>query len=151
MPDAKDKIDLLKNLFQICRDGQSGFRESAEKLTDPTVKAFFHEQSLERGRFAGEIENELHRLGEKDVDESGSLTGAVHRGWIDLKAALGGGEAAIIAEAERGEDVAKKAYEEAINGKQLSQEILPVIYKQFESVKAAHDRVKQFRDSRKAA
>ena len=151
MADPKEKIDLLKNLLQLCRDGQAGFRDAAEKLTDPTARAFFQEQSLERARFAGELESELHRLGEKDVDQSGSTAGAVHRGWINLKSALGGGEEAILAEAERGEDAAKKAYEEAINGKQLSQDIMPVIYQQFESVKSAHDRVKQFRDSYKKA
>ena len=147
MSDPKARIDLLKNLIQLCRDGQAGFKDAAEKLTDPSTRSFFQEQSLERARFAGELESELHRLGEKDVDQSGSTTGAVHRGWINLKSALGGGEEAILSEAERGEDAAKKAYEEAINGKQLSQEIMPVIYRQFESVKAAHDRVKQFRDS----
>lgn len=151
MPDVKEKLELLQKLFQLCRDGQNGFREASEKLTDPTIRAFFNEQSLERGRFAGELENELHRLGEADVEESGSVAGTIHRAWIDLKSALGGGEAAILAEAERGEDAAKKAYEDAINSKQLTQDVLPVVYRQFESIKAAHDRVKQLRDSRKAA
>lgn len=147
MADPKEKIDLLKDLVQICRDGQAGFKEAAEKLTDPTTRAFFQEQSLERARFAGELGNELNRLGEKDVDQSGSTSGAVHRGWINLKSALGGGEKAILDEAERGEDAAKKAYQEAIDSKQLSQEIMPVLYRQFKSVQSAHDRVKQLRDS----
>jgi uncharacterized protein (TIGR02284 family) len=151
MSDPKARIDELKNLLQLCRDGQNGFREAAERITDPEVRAFFHEQSLERGRFVGELENELHRLGEKDVDTSGSVGGAVHRAWIDLKSALGGGEHAILAEAERGEDAAKEAYRKAIESKNLSQEILPTITRQYEAVQRAHDRVKAYRDAAKKA
>ena len=151
MSDPKARIDLLKELIQLCRDGQNGFREAAEKLTDPSARAFFQETSLERGRFVGELDNELHRLGEKDVDTSGTVSGAIHREWMNMKSALGGGDHAILAEAERGEDAAKEAYRKAIESKNLSQEILPVITQQYQSVGRAHDRVKAFRDASKKA
>src|SRR4051812_21977220 len=67
MADPKERIEQLKSLIQLCRDGHAGFKEAAEKLTDPATRSFFQEQSLERARFAGELESELHRLGEKDV------------------------------------------------------------------------------------
>jgi uncharacterized protein (TIGR02284 family) len=151
MSDPKARIDLLKNLIQICRDGQNGFRDAAEKLTDPTVRSFFHERSLERGQFVGELENELHRLGEKDVDTSGTVGGAMHRGWMNMKSALGGGDHAILAEAERGEDAAKEAYRKAIDSKDLSQEILPTVTRQYDAIMRDHDRVKAFRDAAKKA
>jgi uncharacterized protein (TIGR02284 family) len=151
MADPKERIDILKNLIQLCRDGQNGFRDAAEKLTDPTIRAFFHEKSLERGQFVGELDNELHRLGEKDVDTSGSVGGTVHRAWIDLKSALGGGDHAILAEAERGEDAAKEAYRKAIESKNLSQDILPTITRQYEMIQRDHDQVKAFRDASKKA
>jgi uncharacterized protein (TIGR02284 family) len=151
MSDPKARIDLLKDLIQLCRDGQNGFREAAERIGDPGIRAFFHEKSLERGQFVGELDNELHRLGEKDVDTSGSVGGAMHRAWIDLKSALGGGEHAILAEAERGEDAAKDAYKKAIDSKDLSQEIMPIVYKQYQSIQQSHDRVKAYRDAAKKA
>jgi uncharacterized protein (TIGR02284 family) len=151
MSNPKARIDLLKNLIQLNRDGQNGFREAAEKITDPEIRAFFHEKSLERGQFVGELDNDLHRLGEKDVDTSGSVGGAVHRAWIDLKSALGGGEHAILAEAERGEDAVKEAYKKAIESKNLSQEILPTVTRQYDAIQRSHDRVKAYRDLRKAA
>ena len=151
MANPKARIDILKNLIELCRDGQNGFREAAEKITDPEIRTFFHEKSLERGQFVGQLENELHRLGEKDVDTSGSVGGAVHRTWIGLKSALGGGEHAILAEAERGEDAAKDAYKKAIESKNLSQEVLPIVHQQYESIQSTHDRVKAYRDLRKAA
>lgn len=144
-------ITALKGLVQLCRDGQNGFRESAEKLSDPSARSYFLEKSTERARFAAELENEVHRLGEGDTKTEGSIPGALHRGWINLKSALGGGDGAILAEAERGEDIAKEAYEKAIGNDDLPQNIRAVIERQFMSVKEAHDRVKQMRDSRKAA
>jgi uncharacterized protein (TIGR02284 family) len=151
MADPKQRIDTLKDLVQLCRDGQNGFRDAAEKITDPTIRAFFHEKSLERGKFVGELDNELHRLGEKDVDTSGSVGGAVHREWMNMKSALGGGDHAILAEAERGEDAAKEAYRKAIESKNLSQDILPTITRQYEMIQRDHDQVKAFRDAAKKA
>jgi uncharacterized protein (TIGR02284 family) len=151
MIDPKEKIETLKSLVKICRDAQENFREAAEKITEPDIRAFFHEKSLERANFAGEIENELHRLGEKDVDQSGSLGGSVHRGFTALKSAVGGGEQALLDEAERGEDVSKQAYEKAINSKHLTQEVMAIVYRQYQAIVPSHDRVKQFRDRKRAA
>lgn len=151
MTNPKEKIETLKNLVKICRDGQHNFRDAAEKITEPDIRAFFHEKSLERANFAGEIESELHRLGEKDVDQGGSLGGSVHRGFTAMKSALGGGEQALLDEAERGEDASKLTYEKAINSKQLTQEVLAIVYRQYQAIVASHDSVKQFRDRKRAA
>ena len=48
----------------------------------------------------------MQRLGGRP-EEGGSVSGAVHRGWMNIKDAVAGhDDKAIIAEAERGEDVA---------------------------------------------
>jgi uncharacterized protein (TIGR02284 family) len=149
MADVKHTRDILQNLIETCRDGQNGFRESAENLKNPTIRDFFTEQSLLRGQFAGELEAEARRLGDRDVDTSGSTVAAMHRAWIDLKAALGGGDDAIVAAAETGEDAAKKAYEEALK-ENLPADIQEIVRRQANSVIEAHNRVREFRD-RKAA
>ena len=149
MADVKHTRDILDNLIETCRDGQNGFREAAENLKDPAIKEYFHEQSLVRAQFASELEAEARRLGERDVNTSGSTLAAMHRAWIDLKASLGGGDDAIVAAAETGEDSAKKAYEEALKEK-LPSDILEIVQRQAQSVTEAHNRVRDFRD-RKAA
>lgn len=149
MADVKQTRDILDNLIETCRDGQNGFRDAAEHLKDATIREFFNEQSLQRGQFAGELEAEARRLGERDVNTSGSTVAAMHRAWIDLKASLGGGDDAIIAAAETGEDSAKKAYEEALRAT-LPADIRAIVDRQAQSVIEAHNRVRDFRD-RKAA
>ena len=149
MADVKKTRDILQNLIETCRDGQNGFREAAEDIKNPEIREFFNQQSLLRAQFASELEAEARRLGDRDVDTSGSTVAAMHRAWIDLKAALGGGDEAVISAAETGEDAAKKAYEESLREK-LPSDIMEIVERQSQSVIEAHDRVRDFRD-RKAA
>jgi uncharacterized protein (TIGR02284 family) len=149
MADVKRTRDILQNLVETCRDGQKGFREAAENIKNPEIREFFNEQSLLRAQFAGELESEIHRFGEHDVDTSGSTLAAMHRAWIDLKSSLGGGDEAIVSAAETGEDSAKKAYEEALR-ENLPSDLRDIIQRQAASVISAHNRVRDYRD-RKAA
>jgi uncharacterized protein (TIGR02284 family) len=143
-------VGVLDELIETCRDGQNGFREAAEHIKNPELRTFFIEQSTERARFAGELEAEVQRLGERDPNRSGSVAGTLHRAWLDLKSNLGGGDQSILNSAEQGEDSAKKAYEKAI-AEPLPQNLLSIIRRQAQSIFAAHDRVKLFRDRQKAA
>jgi uncharacterized protein (TIGR02284 family) len=142
--------DILNELIKTCQDAHNGFREAAENVQDPELRTFFLQQSEERVRFASELEREAQALGEKRPERSGSVAGAAHRAWMDIKASFGGGETSILESVERGEDSAKEAYEKALR-EPLSESILGLIRRQAQSVFNAHDRVKALRDMRKAA
>jgi len=150
MADQKDVQNILQELIETCRDGQNGYRDAAEHTKDAEIRSFFLEQSLERARFAGELEELLREFGESNPDRSGSVAGALHRKWIDAKSALGGGDHTILESVEQGEDSAKKAYEKALNAS-LPANVLEVVRRQAESVRAAHDHVKLLRDRLKKA
>ena len=143
-------ISVLEKLIETCRDGQNGYRDAAENVKDPELRSFFNEVSTTRAEFAGELENEVIRLGKHNPDRKGSATAALHRGWIDLKAALGGGDYSILSSVEAGEDNAKKHYEEALNDN-LPQDIKDILRQQSQSVVSAHDHVRMLRDRAKAA
>jgi uncharacterized protein (TIGR02284 family) len=98
-----------------------------------------------RAEYAGELENELHRLGVKDVKQSGMVSGKTHRAWGELKAKLGGGDHTLLATAEQGEDAAKAAYEAALE-EHLPRDVREVLLAQFAHIKSAHDVVKALRD-----
>ena len=142
-------LKTINDLIETCRDGQDGYRDAAEHVTDSKLKQFFNEQSLQRAQFAAELEQEAQHLGEHDPDRSGSIAGALHRAWFDFKANLGGGERAILDSVELGEDQAKKAYEDAINSN-LPDSLLAIVRRQQASILAAHDRVRNLRESRAA-
>ena len=148
--DKDNAISVLEELIQTCKDGQKGYQEAASKVKRSDLKAFFNEQSLERSRFAGELEEELIRLGKPDKKVSGSVVGSLHRAWVDTKVGLGGGDKTVLDWLEHGEDRAKDAYQKAVTG-DLPENIAQIVRRQAASVLAAHDKVKSLRDTAEKA
>ena len=141
---ADDTLDLLKDLIQTCKDGETGYLHAAGVATDPQLKAYFTEQSLERARFGKELRAEAERLGDKP-DTSGSVSAVLHRVWFETKATVGLGDQSILNSVEQGEDRAKKEYEQALSS-QLPNDVRAIIQRQAESVLKAHDHVRDMRD-----
>ena len=136
----------LKALINVLQDSQKGFADIGEHLKDESLKRYFLAESLKRANFRAELENELHREGVADVHETGTAVGAVHRVWADLKAKLGGGDHTLLETSEQGEDVAKKAYQEALE-RDLPTPIRQLLSEQQAHVLTSHDYVKAARDS----
>jgi uncharacterized protein (TIGR02284 family) len=141
-----DVISCLNGLIETCKDGEEGFREAAGSVERNDLKSLFAEFSLQRAQFAGVLQELVRSLG-GDPESEGSISGALHRGWIDLKSALTGkDEQAILNECERGEDSAKKNYADAME-KNLPANILDIVQQQSQAILAAHNRVRALRDS----
>jgi uncharacterized protein (TIGR02284 family) len=148
--DQNDVLSVLENLIETCKDGQKGYQDAASHAKRADLKTFFNEQSLERSRFAGELEAELIRFGKPDKKVSGSVGGALRRAWIDTKTSLGGGDKTILESLEAGEDSAKDAYQKALRNA-LPANLNEIIRRQAASVQRTHDKVKSLRDAAKAA
>ncbi len=151
MPDAKYITETLETLIETCRDGQNGYREAAEHVKEQELKKLLSEVSLERAKFAGDLENEAIRWGRADVDRSGSALGAIHRGWTGLKAALGGGDDAILSSMETGDSCAQKQYDECIRDGHLPDDVLGIVRNQAQAIVGTLDRIRALRQHRKAA
>ena len=141
---ADDTLDLIKDLIQTCKDGETGYIHAAGVATDPQLKAYFNEQSLERARFGQELRLEAERLGDKP-EASGSVSAVLHRVWFETKATIGLGDQSILNSVEQGEDRAKKHYEKALSS-QLPSDLRAIIQRQADSVLKAHDYVRDMRD-----
>lgn len=137
-------LSTLNGLIELNRDGQKGFQEAAEKMEAPAVKTLCLEQSRSRTHFVGELQTLVHALGEQPED-TGTVGGALRRGWMDLKSALGGGDHAILTVVEAGEDHANSEYKKAL-AKTLPADVREVLERQSLSVRQAHDTVKSLRD-----
>ena len=141
-----DVISTLNGLIETCKDGQEGFRQAAEGVERSDLKSLFYEFSQQRAQFAGELQNLVQGFG-GDPENSGSLAGSLHRGWINIKSAVTGkDDNAILNECERGEDVAKNEYQEALE-EPLPEYVKETIRTQFIAIQDAHDRVKALRDA----
>jgi uncharacterized protein (TIGR02284 family) len=150
MSQQKEIISTINGLIETLKDGQQGFKEAAEAVKDSQLKSLFNEYSLQRAKFAGELQNEAISLGEHDPEDSSSTAGAMHRAWIDLKSAITSqDDHAILSECERGEDSAVAEYKKAMEEEELSSNIRETISRQYTDVKSAHDRIKALRDASK--
>lgn len=139
-----DVIDTLNGLIELSRDGQHGYGEAAQKIDSPDTKTFCLEQSRQRAHFVGELQTLVHLLGD-EPDNTGTLTGAMRRGWMDLKSALGGGDDAILVVVESSEDHAVREYQKALT-KTLPADVREIVQRQSYSVKQAHDTIHVMRD-----
>ena len=149
MASNEEVISTLNNLIETCRDGQQGFQTAAEAVERGDLKQLFHGYSQQRASFVGELQGEVRRLG-GDPENAGSVAATLHRGWIDLKAAVTGrDDAAILAECERGEDSAVSNYRDAL-GVDLPANVRSIVERQFGEVKEAHDRVRSLEKVREA-
>ena len=149
MKDQKETTSVLDDLIQTLKDGQEGFKQASEAVRDPQLKSLFTEYSQQRSRFATDLQSQVQNLGTKPETDS-STAGALHRGWINLKSVVtGGDDHAILAECERGEDSAVEEYKKALDD-DLSQPLHELVSRQYTDIKAAHDRIRNLRDTRKS-
>jgi len=141
-----DVISTLNGLIETCKDGQDGFKEAAEGVERSDLKSLFYEFSQQRAHFAGELQSLVQSLG-GDPEKTGSVAGAIHRGWMNIKSAVTGkDESAILNECESGEDSAKKTYKDALENA-LPTNVLESVQEQYQAILSAHDRVKALRDA----
>lgn len=141
MANNDDVISTLNNLIETCKDGQNGFQTAADGVKRSDLKTLFHTYAQQRAQFAGELQNEVLRLG-GDPEKAGSVAASLHRGWINLKSAVtGNDDNAVITECERGEDAAVSNYTDALEN-DLPENIRTIVERQYGQVKEAHDRIR---------
>ena len=146
-----DDISMLNGLVETSKDGEKGFAKAAEDTKDSELKAMFAERSQDCARGAAELQELIAGHG-GDPQKGGSVAGALHRGWVNLRAAVSPrDDLAILEECERGEDVAKAAYRKALDDDSLSPDERGVVQRQYEGVIRNHDQIRDLRDRYRAA
>lgn len=143
--DHDNLISTLNNLIETSRDGEEGFRSCSEDATSQHLKTVFADRALICAQAARELQ-ELVRLHGGEPASGSSVSGSLHRRWIDIKAAIfGKDDEAILIECERGEDVAVRNYRAALE-KGLPPDVHEVVNRQYHGVLQNHDMVKNLRD-----
>jgi uncharacterized protein (TIGR02284 family) len=142
---ATSVVSVLNDLVETSKDGEKGFLKAADDAHDAQLKTLFTSCAEECTRGARELQDMVQRLGGKP-ESHGSMSGALHRGWVDVKSAVTErSDRAILAECEKGEDVAKKRYHEALE-KDLPADVREIVERQYQGVLHNHDRVRNLRD-----
>lgn len=151
-PDNQQTVSTLNNLIETLKDGEKGYQQAADEAKETDLKTLFSKYVSQRHEFAKALQKAAYELGDNKPETSSSVTSSIHRGWINLKAALTNQDRhAILAECESGEDSAKKAYAKALTEGSLTPEVRSVVEEQQTAILEAHNTVKQLRDESAAA
>lgn len=143
-------ITTLNDLIETCKDGEEGFKTCAEDMSSPQLKQPFQARATECASAARELQELVVAHG-GNPENSTSMSGTLHRRWIDIKSSITGkDDVSILNECERGEDVALKQYRKALET-DLPTDVRVIVERQFHGVKQNHDMVKSLRDSARAA
>jgi uncharacterized protein (TIGR02284 family) len=127
----KKTLRTLANLYKIVEAGEKGYAVCAANIDNPGLNILFKSFSQQRAQFKNEILDEIKRIGGGDPHFGSSILGIIHRGRVDIFAAMASGrkerESVILGEIIVGEKAAMRAYDRALRGK------LPVVANQFVS------------------
>jgi uncharacterized protein (TIGR02284 family) len=138
-------LSTLNTLLETTRDGEDGFRTCSAAVASPELKTVFETAARRCDEGAAELEAKIRNLGGEPV-QSGTVSGALHRAWTNIKSSITGlDEHAVLAECERGEDVAKHAYEAALQ-EDLPEDVAAIIRRQYQGVVHNHDQIRDLRN-----
>lgn len=145
-----EAVSVMNDLIETCRDGEKGFTAAAERADSVDLKQLFSTLATQRKTFTHELEVEVARIGGTPAD-MGHVAAVAHRGWMAVKAAVTtDDDQSILDECERGEDYAKKAYADALE-KTLPSDLRPLVMRQADDVRTAHDKVRDLRNQHRDA
>ncbi|HSU24009.1 PA2169 family four-helix-bundle protein [Comamonadaceae bacterium OTU4NAUVB1] len=149
-PLANDEVvDVLNDLIENSRDGAEGFKVSAEQVETARLKQLFSERATACAAAAAELVPLVTQYGGTPAD-GGTAGGALHRGWVKIKGAVGAdSEESILEEVERGEDASLARYRKALKN-QLPADVRAVVQKQADGAQRNHDEIKALRDQARA-
>ena len=144
-------IENLNDLIQIHNDRIAGYERATENLEGPDteLKYLFTNLIGESHECKMELATEVQVLG-GDVETGTTFSGSIHRAWMNVKDAFGGGDRESVLEScEFGEDAIQKAYKTALGDETLPAYLREIISRQQTTLKAAHDKIKALRDAQK--
>lgn len=144
-----DVVDTLNDLLESCRDGEFGFDIAAEHAKSADIKTMLLRHAAECRAAGQELDLLIRQLG-GEPDEGGSVSGALHRGWVSVRGTLSGySDQAMLDECERGEDSAVARYRKALK-ETLPAAVRSVVERQAQGAQRNHDQVKAMRDTLEA-
>ena len=124
----------LNDLLERIHDGEKGFKKASEHTDHQFLKRYFEKKSTERYDFGNELNHEISLFGVHD-DHTGSIEGAAHRTWMDIKALFSfDNDDSMLEAAITGEKAALEEYDDILNDAKLPLSTRAVLLKQKEII-----------------
>ena len=134
---VSETIHTLNHLIEVCKDGEYGFLASAAQATAAPLQTLLHTRASACRIAAAQLQLRVRDLG-GEPGSGGSVAGAVHRGWVAVKALLATyDDVAVLAGCERAEAAALQAYAQA-KEQELPAGVRGLVEQQHEGLRRSH-------------
>lgn len=138
-------VEVLNDLLETARDGEYGFQTCAVEVIEPNLQQLFYHRAEQCHQAADDLVQMIWRFG-GTPGEGGTAGGALHRGWVHVKGAVGmNSDLSILAACERGEDMAVARYRKAVK-QDLPAEVRKLVERQAHHALRNHNHIRDLRD-----
>jgi uncharacterized protein (TIGR02284 family) len=146
--DIDESIDVLNNLIVLNNDRIDGYKAAYSETYKEELRDLFTTFQQTSQKCKQELESEVKRL--NGIPEEGTMIlGKLHRGWMDIKAAIMGSDSeAILDSCEYGDQTIIRAYQDALEeeNKAITFEQRTMLNHQLALLKADYEKVKAMQD-----
>lgn len=141
--------DVINDLIRINNDRIEGYKKAIAEINEedePDLKGLFNRMIAESLQFKSQLEP-IVAVNDGDIAKDALFTGKLYRTWMGVKAFLtAGGKRTILSSCETGEDAVQHAYEQALDNKDLPENVQALIKEQKSILKGSHDMIRVLRD-----
>ena len=147
MDNFKKIIEVINDLIKINKDREEVYVKASRELTpaEHNLRGVFERKAQESRNNVIQLQSKAEEVGVQageEVTENGFI-GALYSAWTDLKQAFSGNDAkAILESVESGEKAAQKCYEDALNEKELPDDVSNIIKAQKQSIEESEKEIK---------
>lgn len=148
MDNFKKIIEVINDLIRINKDREESYVKASRELTpaEHNIRGVFERKAQESRNNVIQLQHKAEEVGAQageDTATGGSITGAIYRAWTDLKQAFKGNDTkAILESVEDGEKAAQKCYDDALNEKELPEDISNIIREQKRHIDESEKEIK---------
>ena len=150
MSDNKQIVSVLNDLLENTRDGEYGFKICSEQVEGMSEKTLFAARAASCAQAGNELQAMISQYGGESA-AGGTAAGAMHRGWVQVKGAVGfDSELSILESCEKGEDAAIARYRKALKEEGLPADVRALIEQQAAGAQKNHDQIRDLRNIARA-
>ena len=148
----ENTVEVLNDLIRINNDRVEGYGKAIAQSEKENLDLIntFEKMITQSTDYLTDLGSLVSKYG-GTVSTDSTIMGKIYRTWMDVQITFSANDRKNIqSECEFGEDAAQKAYNMALDEKDLTEEARALIMVQKTALKSSHDLIKNWRDREKA-
>ena len=148
MDNFKKIIEVINDLIKINKDREERYVKASRELTpaEHNLRGVFERKAQESRNNVIQLQHKAEEVGAQageEVSPNDSFMGALYSAWLNLKEAFSSDdEKTILASVETGEKAAQKCYEDALNEKELPEDVSSIIREQKRTIEQSEQEIR---------